>query len=180
MKSDLLIAAVAGLGITAAIGIAHEIGWSRAEKASVAIINSHVDRVNAHHAEELAKANQRERATERELTDQLAAKATQYRKGIEDEKQKRERFVAGVRDGSIRLSIPVRAGGHCAAPAGADTATGPGPGDEARAEIAPEAGLALTAIADAGDDAIRQLNSVIDAYETVRARYNALDNAQTR
>lgn len=180
MKTDLLIAAVIGLGVTAAIGIAHEIGYHRAEKAAAAIINSHVDRVNAHYAEELAQANQRERSTERETAEQLAAQAAQHRKDIEDEKEKRDRFVAGVRNGSIRLSIPVRGGAHCAAAAGADPAPGPGPGDEARAELAPEAGLALTAIAHDGDDAIRQLNSVIEAYETVRARYNALSDAQAR
>lgn len=59
-------------------------------------------------------------------------------------------FRADVRTGAVRLSIPVKA---CSARTGTNTATGPVNGPETRAELTPEAGAVLAAIAADGDDA---------------------------
>lgn len=181
MKEDLAIAALAGLIFLGSIITAHEVGWSRATKSATAAAKAREARIDADHAEALTVANQRERDAERNAGTDLAAQAATHKEEIENERKKRERFVADVRSGAVRLSIPIVGGGsHCTAGTGTDSAAASGDRIEARAELAPEAGLALAAIADDGNDAIRQLNRVIDAYETVRARYNALNDAQAR
>lgn len=180
MKEEIGMAALAALIFLGSIITAHEVGWSRATKSAAAAAQGREDKIRADQTQALVTATQRERDAERRAGEDLAAQAATHKKEIENENKKRERFMADVRSGAVRLSIPVRGNAHCAAAAGTDAAPAPRDRIEARAELAPEAGLALTAIADDGDDAIRQLNSVIDAYETVRARYNALDDAQTR
>jgi prophage endopeptidase len=69
----------------------------------------------------------------------------------------------------VRLSIPV-ASGHCAATANAAAAAGHQ--YQARAELDPATAAAHDAIAGDGDDATRQLNACIDAYNTVRDTYH--------
>ena len=84
-------------------------------------------------------------------------------------KTERDRFNDDVRSGAVRLSIPV-ASGQCAATA--DTAATAGHWHEARAKLEPATAAALDAIAGDGDDATRQLNACIDAYNTVRDTYH--------
>jgi hypothetical protein len=76
-----------------------------------------------------------------------------------------------VRSGAIRLSVPVIAsvptGAGCA-----DTGTAGRPGQEARAELTPAAAEFLDDIASEGDDAIRQSNALIDAYNALREKLN--------
>lgn len=135
------------------------------------------------HTQALAAANARHRATEAGLRTDLADQADHFRKAMLDEKVQRDRFMAGVRSGAIRLSIPVIAASAaaCGAHAGGDPAAAGGDRHEARAELAPAAAETLAAIVDDGDDAIRQLNACIDRYNTVRARLNAArDDAQAQ
>jgi G:T/U-mismatch repair DNA glycosylase len=72
---------------------------------------------------------------------------------------------------AIRLSVPVIAsvptGAGCA-----DTGTAGRPGQEARAELTPAAAEFLDDIASEGDDAIRQSNALIDAYNALREKLN--------
>ena len=84
-------------------------------------------------------------------------------------KTERDRFNADVRSGAVRLSIPV-AGDHCAA--SADSAAAAGHRHQTRAELDSATAAALDAIAGDGDDAIRQLNACIDAYNLVRDTYH--------
>lgn len=114
----------------------------------------------------LERANDDAKKIEKSLKQKMATLVDQNQKDLHDETVKRSRFIADVRSGAIRLSIPVIAGRANAA--SADPATAGGDRHETRAELAPEAGAALAAIADDGDDAIRQLNSCIDAYEIAR------------
>lgn len=72
---------------------------------------------------------------------------------------------AAVRRGAVKLYIPI-----VGAPAPVDTATS-GEHKEARAQLDPEAAIRIFRITDEGDEAIRQLNSCIDAYERVRNTY---------
>lgn len=117
----------------------------------------------------LAQATERAKETEKSLKQGLATLAVQHEKELQDETVKRKRFIADVRSGAIRLSIPIVAGRANAA--SADPAIAGGDRHETRAELAPEAGAALAAIADDGDDAIRQLNSCIDAYDIARSAH---------
>lgn len=103
--------------------------------------------------------------TERLMHRSLAAKAAQYHKDLQNERTKHDRFVAGVRAGAIRLSIPVSA---CQGPESPDPAVIARSGYETRAQLTPEAGATLAAIASDGDEGIRQLNQCIDAYNTIR------------
>lgn len=121
----------------------------------------------------LDEARTRVRETERLMSQSLASIADRHKKELHDETVKRNRFVADVRSGAIRLSIPVIAGSADAT--SSDPAAASRDRHQARAELTPEAGMALAAIADDGDDAIRQLNSCIDAYEIARG-----DHVQAR
>lgn len=174
----VLLATLIFLG---SIVTAHEVGWSRATGSAQSAATAREESIRAQQAVALGLAHQRERNAEQLAGADLAAQATNHQQEIENERKKRERFVADVRSGAVRLSIPIVGGGaHCAASAGANPAFVPAGGGQTRAELAPQAGLALAAIADDGDDATRQLNTCIDAYNTVRARYNALGHAQAR
>lgn len=128
-----------------------------------------VDKLTAQIAKDKAEATAIARENEKLMSRSLAAIATNHQKEMQDEKDKRDKFFADVRTGAVRLSIPVKA---CSARTGANTTTGPGNSPETRAELTPEAGTALAAIAADGDDAIRQLNACIDSYQAIRAITN--------
>lgn len=121
-------------------------------------------------AQKLAEQTENEREKERLIARSLAAIADQHHQELTHAQQDRDRFIAGVRAGTIRLSIPIVA--DRAGAAGADRAAAGGDRHETRAELAPEAGITLATIADDGDDAIRQLNACIDAYNAVREAIN--------
>ena len=128
-----------------------------------------VDKLTAQIEKDKAEATATARENEKLMSRSLAAIATTHQKDMQDEKNKRDNFIADVRTGAVRLSIPVKA---CPARTGTNTATGPGNSPETRAELTPEAGAALAAIAADGDDAIRQLNACIDSYQAIRAITN--------
>lgn len=132
-------------------------------------------RVSDQHAQALARANERQRAVEAALRTDLADQAATFRKAMLHEQAQRDRLVAGLRSGAVRLSVPVTAasGAACGAPAGGSPAAAPGDRHPARAELAPAAAADLAALADDGDAATRQLNACIDAYDAVRRRLNA-------
>lgn len=116
-------------------------------------------------AQERARAKTVALEQERRMTTNLAAIADQYQQELHDEKTKHDKFVADVRAGAVRLSVPVTA---CHASTSANPAAESGDRAETRAELTPEAGIALAAIAADGDDAIRQLNACIDSYQAIR------------
>ncbi|MBR7777366.1 lysis system i-spanin subunit Rz [Undibacterium rugosum] len=128
------------------------------------------DKAAAQAQKERADATENTLESERLINRSLATLADQHHKEMQDEKEKRDRFIAGVRAGTIRLSIPVHS---CRATAPTtDPAAAVRDSTETRAELTPEAGSTLAAIAGDGDDAIRQLNKCIDAYQAVRTTYN--------
>jgi hypothetical protein len=73
---------------------------------------------------------------------------------------KNQQYVAAVRDGSLRLSIPVNNSAGC-------SSSTPGDG-QARAELDGQVSEALIAITNDGDQAIADLNSCIDRYNQIR------------
>ena len=125
------------------------------------------DKTNA--ATALAQTTARLLTLERAAGAALAQRADHLTQEQSHAKTERDRFNDDVRSGAVRLSIPV-ASGQCAATA--DAAAAAGHRIEARAELDPATAAALDAIAGDGDDATRQLNACIDAYNTVRDTYH--------
>lgn len=117
----------------------------------------------------LAQATARVLILERAAGASLAQRADHLTQEQTHAKTERDRFNDDVRSGAVRLSIPV-ATGQCAAVT--DTTAAAGHQHQARAELDPATAAALDAIAGDGDDATRQLNACIDAYNTVRNTYH--------
>ena len=120
-------------------------------------------------ASALAKATARVLTLERAAGAALAQRADHLTQEQTHAKTERNRFNADVRSGAVRLSIPVTSG-QCAATA--DSTTPAGNRHQTRAELDPTTAAALDAIAGDGDDATRQLNACIDAYNLVRDTYH--------
>jgi len=98
----------------------------------------------------------------------------QARKEADDEKIAAAAALAEYRAGTRRLSLAIRnhqAGSTGDVPTDARTASGPG---QARAELDPETGGALYAIAVDGNAGIRDANACIDIYNAVRAEVGAV------
>jgi prophage endopeptidase len=148
-------------------------GWTvQGWRKDAVIADLHLAAAQADEAAALTLVRATDEARQRE---QGAAKAQQDRankliKERDDAKADRDHFIAGVRSGAIRLSIPVVS--RSADASRADAGTVAGNRVETRAELDPEAAQFLDAIASEGDDAIRQLNACIDTYNDVRKKFN--------
>lgn len=117
----------------------------------------------------LNAANDQVRALEDSMRTTVDERTAQLKKEADDAKNDRDNFIAGVRNGTIRLSIPIVA--HGVSQSAADPAAA-GQSEQARAELDPAAAETLAAIAGTGDDAIRDLNACIDIYNDVRNAFN--------
>ncbi|MGX9699266.1 lysis system i-spanin subunit Rz [Janthinobacterium lividum] len=142
-------------------------GWRK--DASIAALQRAAAIQTSTAATALAQATARVLTLERAAGAALAQRADHLNREQTHAKTERDRFNDDVRSGAVRLSIPV-ASGQCAATA--DCAIAAGHRHETRAELDPETAAALDAIAGAGDDATRQLNACIDAYNLVRDTYH--------
>lgn len=169
----LTLVAIAALATLASGLIAWGLGSASGAADARLSCSAAEDKTTATHAQAAASAAAGALYTERDLRQMLDDQAAKLRKDFARENASRARFAADVRAGAVRMSVPVAAGAPGAAACSAAPAAAPGDRDAARADIAPEAGLALAAIADDGDDAIRQLNTCIDAYNSARARLAA-------
>ncbi|MDC8757511.1 lysis system i-spanin subunit Rz [Janthinobacterium fluminis] len=142
-------------------------GWRK--DATIADLRRAAATSEAAAATRLAQATGHARELERAAALGLDNHTEQFKLEMSHAQAERDRFIADVRGGAVRLSIPVA--GACAvgaaysAPAGEDS-------DQARAELNIEAAAALGAIAGDGDDAARQLNACIDAYNSIREQFN--------
>jgi len=114
---------------------------------------------------EWAKAQQAAQARELALGEQVNAGAVALRKAQDDAQSKVDVLRTSVRSGAVRLSVPAKCPAAVTVQAPASAA---GHSDQARAELDPTASDALVAIAADGDNAIRQLNACIDAYQAMR------------
>ena len=142
-------------------------GWRK--DASIAALQRTAATQAATAATALAQATARVLTLERAAGAALVQRADHLTQEQTHSKTERDRFNADVRSGAVRLSIPV-ASGQCAATA--DTAAAAGHRQQARAELDPATAAALDALAGDGDDATRQLNACIDAYNLVRDTYH--------
>ena len=142
-------------------------GWRK--DASIAALQRAAATSKTNAATQLAQATTRVLTLERMAGAALAQRADHLTQEQNHAKTDRDRFNADVRSGAVRLSIPI-AGGQCAAVT--DTAPAAGHRHQTRAELDAATAAALDAIAGDGDDATRQLNACIDAYNLVRDTYH--------
>jgi prophage endopeptidase len=142
-------------------------GWRK--DASIAELQRAAATSTTTAATELAQANARVLMLERAAGAALAQRADHLTQEQTHAKTERDHFNADVRSGAVRLSIPI-ASGQCAATA--DAAAAAGDRHQTRAELDAATAAALDAIAGDGDDATRQLNACIDAYNLVRDTYH--------
>ncbi|TNC77553.1 lysozyme [Janthinobacterium lividum] len=143
-------------------------GWRK--DAALADLRRTAATAQATAAAALAQATGRVLQLERAAAGQLAARTDQLTKENQHAQTDRDRFMADVRSGAIRLSIPVA--GNCPSAGAADPAAAGVDRHQARAELDGAAAAALDAIAGDGDAATRQLNACIDAYNLVRNTYH--------
>ena len=137
-----------------------------------------------------AAQDQVDQATAKALADAVVARdkaqrqATDLRLELEDintrhqeektrEKKAQDAFIADVRAGHVRLSVPTRpaagsSAGACQPDLPAAAGSASAGAEEARTELDPATGANLVAITDSGDDAVRDLNVCIDSYNAVR------------
>ncbi len=144
-------------------------GWRLGE--DLATLKGQVASANAAAADARADLVLRVLDAERKAHEGMQAIEERFTKERDAAKNEKDAFIAGVRSGAIRLSIPVVGpmpdGTGCK-----DAGAAGGTGREARAELAPAAAEFLDGIAGEGDDAIRHANAVIDAYNKVRDELN--------
>lgn len=148
------------------------VGWSAQgwrKNAAIAELQRTAATSKTTAATALAQATARVLTLERAAGAALAQRADHLTQEQTHAKTERDRFSLDVRSGAVRLSIPI-ASGQCAATADATAAAGHQ--HQARAELDPATAAALDAIAGDGDDATRQLNACIDAYNLVRDTYH--------
>ena len=145
-------------------------GWRKDAAIAELLRTAATSKTNA--ATELAQAIGRVLTLERTAVTAVAVRAEQLNQEQEHAKTERDRFNAGVHSGAVRVSIPVASGQCAAATDPVHTAAAGGDWRQARAELDPATAAALDAIAGEGDDAARQLNACIDAYNSVRSIYH--------
>lgn len=174
MSSDLSFFALGGLLYLASLAGVHEIGYHRGSTAEANAALARESGTSALHERAINLANARERNTEHALGEQLRKQINHHHEEIQREKDAHARYVAGLRAGTIRLSVPVVARTeHASCGATARTVpTAAGPAPETRAELGAEAAIDLATIAADGDAAIRDLNACVDTYNAVRERLN--------
>lgn len=113
--------------------------------------------------ERLVMLTEQARETERMLRDDLDALKAKTRKEKQDAEKTINALRTDIRSGAVRLSVATNQS------SGSAFCTDPGIGDsETRSELDPAFAEDLVTIAADGDDAIRDLNMCIDAYDRVR------------
>lgn len=111
---------------------------------------------------EIAKKNEEAREIERERVAKLSELSYKLAKEKDNAKAANERYMDALRTGSERLYVPVSGVQACP-----DSTAAGGDRNQARAELDPTTAVNLIRITSDGDDAIRQLNACIDAYNAL-------------
>jgi len=115
---------------------------------------------------EVDRLNTQARAKEQALATAVTTTANALRTSNEKAKLAAKERDSAIDSGAFKLRVPVKT--TCALQTSTDTTTATGDsGGEARAELSPEAGKALFAIAEEGDRAINKLNACINLYNQV-------------
>ena len=157
------------LGLALVLGTIGGAYWKGRSDAN-AKWETRVAEMEAASQKKLLEATHAVRRVETEAAQRLHDVSVQYAREVKDAKLEKDRVLAGLRSGGIRLSVPTAS--SCRYPEAINPSFTRGDRHEARAELATEAAATLVSIAADGDEAIRQLNACIDAYNEVRAKFN--------
>lgn len=115
---------------------------------------------------EIARLNAIARTKEAALTTAVTSTATALRTSNDKARQiSKERDLA-IASGALRLRLPVKAS-NCPLPASNDSTTAAGDSSQEGGELDATTAQTLIAITDDGDEAIRQLTSCQQAYESI-------------
>ena len=125
-------------------------------------------------AKKLLQAQTDARKTESDLRKDLETLQAQATQENENAKAREDALADAVRSGARRLSVVAKCPGAAAAGASAASAGGGGATLQ-RAELDPAAADRIVAITRDGDRNTRERNTCVEAYESVRARLNALN-----
>ena len=113
------------------------------------------------------------RALETKMAESVRDIAVQHTKEMSDAENRISSLQSDVRRGELRLSIPTKTNtGSCSA--SVDTTTGHDPIAEARSELSERASEFLIDFSGRCDANTRQLNAVIDAYDSIRSISNSV------
>jgi cobalamin biosynthesis Mg chelatase CobN len=115
---------------------------------------------------EIAKLNAEARQKEQILVSAIQTQATKLQKANQDAKLVQQNRNRDIDNGSLRLRIPVKAT-HCPVQTPTDTAPASGDSVQTTAELDREIAKSLIAITEQGDSNTRQLNSCIEAYNSI-------------
>jgi len=116
---------------------------------------------------EVERLNAEARAKEAALTTAVNTTADALRKTNEKAKIAAKERDAAITAGTYKLRVPVKTTCPVYTPADTPAPAGDSP-REARAELDPEVGKALFAIAEEGDRAIAKLNACVELYNKAR------------
>jgi prophage endopeptidase len=115
---------------------------------------------------EIAALNAEARVKEQALITTIQTQSNKLQKANQDAKLAQQKRNLDIDSGALKLRIPVKAP-VCPVHTATDTPVASGDSVQATAEFDGETAKSLVAITDDGDKAIRQLNSCIDAYNSV-------------
>ena len=126
---------------------------------------------NARQQAEIAALNASAREKEQALVAAVNNQTTQLIKATNDAKLAQQKRNSDIDSGALKLRIPVK-DPVCPIHTASDATPAPRDSVQADAELDRETAKNLVAITDDGDKAIRQLNSCIEAYNTVYQTLN--------
>ena len=115
---------------------------------------------------EIAKLNAEARQKEQILVSTIQTQVTKLQKANQDAKLVQQKRNADIDSGALRLRIPVKAT-YCPVQTTTDTAPASGDSVQTTAELDREIAKSLIAITEQGDSNTRQLNSCIEAYNSI-------------
>jgi len=118
-------------------------------------------------AKAVAKANEETAKKDQESQSKINTLSTQLVKAKQNAATKSQKLDSAIATGALRLRIPTTGG--------SELSSGSGPtsgGDKGYTELDPRTAGNLVALTHRGDDAIRRLNTCVDAYNNIKEVIN--------
>jgi hypothetical protein len=115
---------------------------------------------------EIAALNAEARVKEQALISAIQTQSTKLQKANQDAKLAQQKRNSDIDSGALRLRLPVKAA-NCPIHTGTDTAVAARDSSQEGGELDATTAQTLIAITDDGDEAIRQLASCQQAYESI-------------
>ncbi len=149
----------------------HQFGLGETAERSLWLKRDNADLTKANAKIKLLEEQYRKQ--ERDWADVLAATSTQYQKDLKHVKDDKDRVIAGLRDGSMRLFLPVATGLKPNGSAACQIATtASGRDGETRGELSIAAAEFLVSFASEADEVTKQLGRCQDIINADRGEGN--------